>query len=151
MAEIFTNQTFDLAVAGVISGDDTATTALLGSGSVGLVNSDTLTLGRETVIGDLVDNEGGYTGYARQAVTWNEPSVADDGTVEVVGTVPEFRPTGTSTVSMYGLFVTGVDSVTLVGCGPLDGAPVPMGDIFAALVVTIRFRPSSSGISVDVS
>lgn len=151
MAAIFTNDTFDLRIANNLTGHSTVGTAPLGSGSIGLVNSDTLGLDRQTTIAELEANEGGYAGYARQPITWNAASLTDDGTVEMVGTAPEFRPTGSSTVNMFGLFVTGLDSATLVGCGPLDGAPAPMGDAFAALVVTVRFRPSTGGISVDVS
>lgn len=151
MQSLFTNDAFDLRIGNNLTGNSTVGTAPLGSASVGLVSSDSVPFNRDTTLAELTPIEGGYTGYARKPVTWNAASISDDGTVEMVGTVPEFRPTGASTVSMFGLFLTGLDSATLAGCGPLDGAPTPMIDGNSAIVVTIRFRPATGGLTSDIS
>lgn len=151
MAQLFSNQVEELIQVNVQTGSSTIGTGDLASASVGLVNSSSVTLDTTTTYADVLAAEGGYPGYARQAITWNAASVADDGTVEAVGTVPEFRPTGTSTVNMWGLFLTTSDSATLALVGALDAAPLPMTDAHSAIVVTLRYRPTLGGLGVDVS
>lgn len=149
--QFFTNNTLDLELINNQTGSATPGTAALDGGFVGLINSDTVTLGRDTTAGDCTINEGGYAGYAREDITWNAASLADDGTPEAVGIVPQFRPNGSSTINIYGFFLMASDSVTLLACGQLDGAPLPMADATSAIVVTLRWRPTTGGISVDVS
>jgi hypothetical protein len=151
MQTVFTNSILDLLLANNQTGHATPGTGILGSGSVGLVTSDSVNYGYNNDTLGMLASEGGYPGYARKAITWNAASIADDGTVEAVGVVPEFRPTGSSSINAYGLFLTSSDSANIVGNGPLDGAPAPMGDTNSALVVTLRWRPTTGGLSVDVS
>ena len=151
MAGFFTNNVIDLELANNQTGHATPGTGLLDSASIGLVNSNSVQLNRNTEMADLLPVEGGFPGYARQEVTWNGASIADDGTVEAVGVVPEFRPSGSSTVSIWGLFMTSDVSTTLVGCGPVDNPPTPMVDGTSALVITMRWRPQTGGVTVDVT
>jgi hypothetical protein len=151
MGALFTNDALDLELVNNQTGHATPGTGILNDASIGLVNSDSIAFNRATTLSSLLPIEGGFPGYARQAVTWNAASVADDGTVEAVGVVPEFRPSGSSTVSMYGLFMTTGSATVMAGCGPLDGAPVPMVDGTSQLTVTIRWQPETGGASVTLA
>ena len=102
--------------------------------------------------GQVGTNECDYAGYARAAVTWNAPSISDDGQLEIVGTVPEFRPTdATVDNNAYQAFLVDSAGAKYLGSGQLDGNPIPMGTTLDALVVTMRFSVGSGGSVVSVS
>jgi len=94
--------------------------------------------------------EADYTGYATEDVTWLDPVINDAGQVELIGTVPEFRPTA-STVgnSIYGLFVTDTAGAVLKFAGRFDNPPLPMNGVTDNILVTLRFVAPSAG-SVNV-
>jgi hypothetical protein len=142
--DLIGNNDFDLLVA-----DDVTGISLLAP-TVHLFQNDTQ-VDRNTVIGDLT--EATYTGYASEAVTWLAPSVADDGAIEVVGTVGEFRPTGSAVVNdIYGIMVkSGIVGTPMVFCARFDDAPLPMASALNAIVVTLRWRPQTNGLVVTVS
>lgn len=140
------NDAFDVrAGADVIAGDLDAATVHLGKTNI--------TVDRTTTKADLTATEANYTGYAAEAVTWLAPSVADDGGVEVVGIVGEFRPTDAVVDNaIYTLWVlSAVTGTPLCFCARFDNAPLPMASPLNSLVVTLRWRPQTGGIVITVS
>jgi len=150
MAELFGNDTLDLALSGMATGADTTFTGKLSAASVGLIGNPTVPFSRDLTLDVCLANEIAYTGYAKQPVTWNKPVINPDGKVEVVGTVAEFRPTAAVNASAYGIFLVTGGTATLGFNGALDDAPVPFADTHSALVLTIRVQIGSGGITVDV-
>lgn len=143
---LVSNTGFDAAAAAnVIAGELATATVHLGQ-----VNQ---VIDRNTTKADLTPNEADFDGYAAGTVTWLTPSIADDGNVEVVGTVPEFRPTGSTTPnSIYTLWVlSAVTGTPLCFAAMFDNAPLGMGSTSDSILVTLRFRPQNGGLVVVIS
>lgn len=105
-----------------------------------------------TPLATFVTNKADYTGNGSGDITWLDPSVADDGTVEVVGTVPEFRPTDDVTPNdIWGVYITNGAGDALYWCGQFDDPPLPMNGPLNSIIVTVRYRPASDSIVVTVS
>jgi len=103
----------------------------------------------ETPIGDYTAAT--FTGYAQKAITWLAPSIADDGTPEVVGTTTEWRPTDAVTPnSIYGLLLVTAGGA-LYQAGKFDNDPLPMGSNLDSLLVTFRVRLAPTGLVVLIS
>jgi len=126
----------------------TDTGNLLDAAEIRLFTNDALPVAT-SVAGDF--DAPTYTGYADEVITWLAPSVADDGTIEVIGTVGEFRPTdGVTPNSVYGaLLLTGA-GVLMMG-GRFDDAPLPMENATNAILLTVRFRPADQSIAIVIS
>jgi len=107
---------------------------------------------RNSTLAALHAGEATFDGYAAQSVTWSTPSRADDGAIEVVGTVPEFRPTGAVTPnSIYYWYLTDTAATALYLAAGFDSPPLPMGSTLDAIVITLRWRPNNLGLFVVVS
>lgn len=103
-----------------------------------------------SVIGDFTLAD--YVGAVPLAVTWLAPSVSDDGHVEVVGTIPEFRPTNSVTPNtVFGVLLTNGAGTSLLIGGRFDNAPLPMNSNLDAIVLTVRVREDITGFGVTVS
>jgi hypothetical protein len=143
--QLVSTQILDLAVLSDIT---TAVTGCLVAAEVDLVQNDA-PFDRASLIGDydLAD----YTGYAAEAVTWLAPSVADDGSIELVGLVGEFRPTDAVTPNViFGLLLRNAGGDILFAAR-FDAAPLSMGSALNSIVVTIRVVVSPTGVVVTVS
>ena len=71
--------------------------------------------------------------------------------MEVVGTVPEFRPTGANVDnSIIGAFITRNTDDALLSFGEFTGALIPMNNADDAMVVTVRYRPRSNSLIVSI-
>lgn len=131
---------------------DTSSTAkgFLDSMKVRLFQTD-LTPDANTPLGTLNSASATFNGYAEKTVTWADPSIADNGGVESLGILSEWRPTGSDTPNnIYGLYsLTGDGSLGLVG--RFDEAPIPMGSVLDQLTVTLRFRPLDGGTTAVIS
>lgn len=93
-----------------------------------------------------------YTGYAQGAVTWEVPSVADDGTVEVIGNFAVWRPTDAVTPNnIWGIFFRAAIGGALLFAGQFDGAPLPMANALQQIAITLRYRPATNSVVVTVS
>ena len=109
-----------------------------------------MTYNRNTTLASLTGGEPGYSGYARQAVTWNVASRDAGGLIQALGTVPEFRPTnGTTPATIYGIFGL-LSNGSLGFCGPVDNPPVALTDQFSNLVVTLAWKPTSGGLETQL-
>ena len=105
-----------------------------------------------TVKADITAVIANFDGYAEANIDWLAPSIADDGEVEVVGTVPEFRPTGATTPnSIVGAFITANSDDALLFFGNIDNAPVELAATTDALVLTVRYRPLGPTMTISVS
>ena len=94
-----------------------------------------------------------FAGYAQGVVTWGTPSQADDGTYEVVGTFPVWRPTdGVTPNNCYGIYfsTTGMSPV-IMGAARFDNAPLPMDSALRTITVVIRYRPQTNTLVISVS
>lgn len=111
-----------------------------------------LAITEATLLAELTAIEATYTGYALETVVWLDPSVSDDGNIEVVSTPMEFRPTA-STVgnNIYACYCLAAVGGALLFAGPLDGAPIPMASTLNAILLTIRYRPATRSVSVVIS
>ncbi len=104
------------------------------------------------VLADFVAAKATFTGYVKTAITWLAPSVADDGTVEVVGTVPQFRPTDAVNPNMIqGCWIEDSAAADWYFAGIFDNQPLPMNSALDAMIVTVRFRPRTNSFVVVVS
>jgi len=143
--DLIGNNTFDIrAAADVIAGDLATATVHLGQTNI--------TVDRNTTRAEMIADEATFTGYAAEVATWLAPSIADDGEVEVVGIVGEFRPTGTTIQnSIYTMFVLSAAGGTpLCFVGRFDNAPIGMGETTDSIVVTLRWRPRTGGLVISV-
>lgn len=96
-----------------------------------------------TVIGDLTPAD--YTGNGNEAVTWLAPSIGDDGEPEIIGTLGEFRPTGTTignTIFGGALLETGG---ALRASFVFADGPVPMSAVTDSILLTLRVRMNPYG------
>lgn len=101
-----------------------------------------------TVIGDLTAAD--FSGYAAEAITWNDPSISASGIAEMVGVAGEFRPTAdTIQNEIYGAYVT-TSGGALFSAGRLDDAPEPMGSVDNSMLLTLRVRLSPLGVPTVV-
>jgi len=102
-----------------------------------------------SVTGDFTPTD--YVGFGDQVITWLEPSISDDGTIEVIGTVPEFRPTNDVTPNdVFGALLLDDADIMLFG-GRFEGAPLPMEKATDSILVTVRFRPADQSIAIVIS
>lgn len=103
-------------------------------------------------LADFVAAVATYTGYAAATITWGTPSIADDGTVEVVGTVPAFRPSAdVAGKSVWGIWITDTTSATLLFAGQYDEAPLPMAATTDEILLVVRYRPADTSLVVVIS
>lgn len=138
---LYPNQTYDVAVLTWLGA-----TGLLAA-EVGLFQNNIIP-DANTPRASLTDAT--YTGYAQVPVTWHLPSIADDGTPEIVSDQIIFRPTGTAIGNtIYGAWVeTGAGAYYAPGA--LD-TPVPMTSALDELVLCIRWRLGENPIVEVVS
>jgi len=150
MATLQTYEALDIPVAGISTGSDTTVTVPLNAASVGLTGSLVL-VARNNVLADFTSKELVNDGYGRKVITWNKPERLANGTIGCVGTVAEFRPTGTTSPGLaYNAFVVDSTGLKLLASCTLDDAPVPMADTHSALVVTVIYNPQTGGMVIDV-
>lgn len=141
--DLITNQTLALGVTA------DAVAGILTANKVALFQNNII----PTPATPLVDyTEATYSGYAKEAVTWLAPTVADDGVVEVIGIVGEFRPTSSVVVnSIYGILLVDTTGAILYVAARFDNPPLPMNSTLDNIVVTLRVRIVPGGIVVTVS
>src|SRR5690242_7319844 len=105
---------------------DTTTAGALLAAKIDLYKTD-VTITPNNVLTDFNAHVADFTGYAQGTITWNTPTIADDGTVEVIGTVPMWAPTDAVHPNMiYGCYITLAVGGALAYAGRFDTAPVPM-------------------------
>lgn len=105
-----------------------------------------------TPLATLQAAEADYTGYAAGVITWQTPTTADDQTVEVVGTVPVFRPTdAVAPNNVWDVFITNAGGTLLFFLGQFDNAPLPMVSALDQILLTIRYRPATNSMVVVIS
>ena len=93
-----------------------------------------------------------YDGYADGVVTWTTVRSADTGEVEFIGSVPEFKPTGSVTPNtIYSLAVKDAGASKVYMVANFDNAPLPMGSALDSIIVTLRYRPASQSLAVFIS
>lgn len=125
-------------------------TNVLANSNIHLFKND-LAVDENTLEADLTEAD--YDGYAAGPVTWGTATVADDGEVEVVGTVPVFVPTGDTTENqVYGIYLMiGDTTPVFYGVGRFENAPLNMSSTEDSLLVTVRYRPKSQSLVAVVS
>jgi len=106
---------------------------------------------RELLLGDY--DIATYSGYAAEVVTWQLPSIADDGSPELVSDMLTFRPTGTAVVNTIrgGILRSVVAPTGLSGAFRFDGAARPMGSPLDVINVILRLRLQLGGVVIDIS
>jgi hypothetical protein len=93
-----------------------------------------------------------FTSYVKTALVWDTPSVADDGTVEVVSHSITFRPTDAVTPNqIWGCWIEDSTAALLYFAGQFDAAPLPMINALQQIIVTVRFRPATNTLVITVS
>lgn len=142
-------EALDLGVASIGIGNATTTHNLYGA-KVRLFQVD-VPLDRSTTLATLNSDSATFTGYAEKTITWNAPSRAVDGSIEVVGALSEWRPTDAVTPNnLFGAYVVNAAG-ELVLAGRFDDAPIPMADALDSLLLTIRWRPTTPAIGSTIS
>lgn len=107
---------------------------------------------KDRTLAELVAAVPTYTGYALGSVTWSAATISDDGFIEFLGTVPEFRPAdAVAADSIYLMFLQNTAGTKLYGVGRFDGAPLPMRSALDAIQLTLRWRPHDQSLVVFVS
>jgi hypothetical protein len=146
--ELVGNEHLDVLTATDATGSSSFAAGAL-DGLVVRLYQDDITPTRVTPLSTYTAAEADYDGYLPGDCTWGVPSRADDGTVEVLGAVPEFRPMSSDTPNtIFGLF-TELGDGSLGFAGRFDNAPIPMGDALDQITLTLRYRPTNGGL-VDV-
>lgn len=126
----------------ILADINTALTGALVDAAVGLFSSNTV-ITADTILADLTPAD--YTGAGNEDVTWLAVSIAPDGSYEITGTVPEFRPTdAVSPEQEYGWYLLGVGGIFL-GAGRFDDPPLPMESASNHILITPRLQVSPSG------
>jgi hypothetical protein len=147
MADLITTEDFDLtAGANVIAG-------VLALSVFQLVKTN-LAMDRNTTLADVTDatNKANYNTYADGVITWSAATRADDGAIEWIGTVPEFRPTdGVVPNDVFGGALINAAGTKLQAVCEFDGAPFPMRSVLDSLIVTLRYRPAGGSLVVTIS
>lgn len=106
----------------------------------------------DTLGATLLANVADYSGYAQAVVTWLPPSQADDGEIEVIGTVPEFRPTDAlNPNNVWGLWCRAAVGGAVLFVANFDGGPIAFAGPLDSLILTLRWRPRTHGLVVSVS
>ena len=150
MGVLQTYEALDIPVAGISTGSDTTVTVPLNAASVGLTGS-LVAVSRSNALADFTSKELVNDGYGRKVITWNKPERLANGSIGCVGTVAEFRPTGSNSPALaYNIFIVDSTGAKLLGAAVLDDSPVPMADKNSALVVTVIFNPITGGLVIDV-
>lgn len=143
--DLVSTQVLDLDICQDVT---TAVTGSLIGAEVNLFTNDVVPV-RQSVAGDF--DAPTYTGNGAEAVTWLAPSIADDGTVEIVGTVGEFRPTDAVTPNdVFGFTIENAGG-DLLQAARFENGPLPMRSALNAILLTLRFRFVSGGVGVVVS
>ncbi len=143
-------EAFDLAIAA------NGLVAAAGVGALHLAKVDlfqtNIAVDRNTPLGTLVAAIATFAGYAQGVVAWNAPSRADTGEIEVVGILPEWRPSDSVTPnSIYGLYMTNAVGGALLAVGLFDNPPLPMNSALDAIIATLRWKPKTGWAEVTVS
>lgn len=113
---------------------------------------ENLAFNADTPITTFQAAQADYAGFTWLPVTWQLPTISDDGIVEVVGTVAAFRPTASTTENdIWGLYADVVGDANWVFAGTFDDAPLPMNNTLDSILVTLRYRPADRSICVVVS
>jgi hypothetical protein len=111
-----------------------------------------LPLDDTTTLAALTAIESDYMTYSAKVVTWGTVTTADDGTTEVIGTVPHFEPTdSTKPQSVYHIFLTDGADTTLFLAADVGASPLPMTGPAFQITVVVRYRPDDSSIMVVIS
>jgi hypothetical protein len=146
--KLITNDVSDLTALGDVAAS-VAAVGFLDAAHAHLTMID-VPIDRTTLLTDLSNASANFDGYLPGNVDWQLPSLADDGTAEVLGTVPIFRPTGSHNANgIFDLYLTNNTDDSLWACGRFDLAPLPMATPFNTILVTIRWRGGKLSI-VDV-
>ncbi len=88
-----------------------------------------------------------FSGYAATVLTWNTPTVAADGTVEVLSQAITFQPTDAVTPNIiYGVFITDSAGTHLLFAAQFANGPKPMQNALQVIRMTIRFRPATNSM-----
>lgn len=100
-----------------------------------------------TTLAELAAEEADYNTYASQVLVWDDPSVADDGTVEVTCAALVWRPTDAVDPNMiWAAYITNGASSVLYFANQLDEAPVPMNSTLDQMIMIVRYRPASQTV-----
>jgi len=143
--ELIGNEHVDELIAADATGSSSFAAGALDGLLVDLFQDD-ITPTRTTPLSTYTDAVANYDGYAQGSATWGIPSRADDGTIEVLGPVAEFRPMSDDTPNtIFGLYTTLGDG-SLGFAARFDNAPIPMQDALDQITVTLRYRPTNGGI-----
>lgn len=141
--EFVSNDTFESAILSALIAED----GLLDGAQVALFQNEVVAT-RSRPIGQY--DVATYTGYTVEDVTWLGLRKADDGSMELVGTVPEFKPTDVTVGNtIYGALLLDSDG-DLVAAGNLEVA-AEMRAVTDSILITVRVRLTASGLGVVVS
>lgn len=138
-----------LKLAADSTGNDTASGSLyhMRAGLYRTVTPNT----PDSVKGDFDSSSATFTGYGADTISWQPPTIADDGAIECLGSLPAWMPSDTVTPNtIAGLYCWCVDN-TLAFSGQFDNQPIGMTGPLDQLTVTLRYRPDASVPTVVIS
>lgn len=111
-----------------------------------------LALDRQTALADVLLASATYTGYADGVLTWLATSRGDNGAIEVVATIPEFRPAdAVAPQDIYGAALINAAGTKLQAVASFGDPPLPMRSALNAILATLRYRPEGGSLVVLVS
>lgn len=128
-----------------------AIAATLAGALVGLTKAQ-VAVNRSTTKAALEAVKCTYTGYAPEVITWGIPTRADDGVIEVVGSVGVFAPTDAAAPNdAWAVYIYGAAAGPLMFAAQFPGAPLPMQSALDQITILVRYRPATGSIAVVVS
>lgn len=139
-----------LAQALLRAGDDIA--GSLAGSKLGLTKT-VVDINQDTTLASMTAAKATFTSYVKTALVWGDPTIADDGTVEVVAEPLPFAPTdalGGDQV-MRNLWIEDSTAAVLQFAGTFDIPYPPMNSALNQLTVVVRYRPATQTIVVVIS
>lgn len=151
MEELEMLMTVNGALAIGLSATNTVATAgCLDGAKVHLLKDTTgLELDGTDDIADLLDvsRECDFDGYTAKTITWSVGTISDTDAVEYLGTVAEFRPTGSTTPNNVKAFVvTKSDASVDYFVGEFEDEGAPMESALDSIRMTPRVRPKGGSL-----
>jgi hypothetical protein len=102
-------------------------------------------LSPNNVLADFTAHVADFTGYAEGVVAWDKPLIGSDGSIECIGSLPEWRPTdAVKGQVIYGLYAVGATGGNLLFAVKFDPPGLPMNGPLNAILLSITLHKDTS-------
>lgn len=136
--ELAKNAKASVAATGILNG------AKVGLGKIDKAIPATITLA------ELEADECDYGGYAQVTATWSVPTLSTEDDIQLLGTIPEFRPTDSVTPNVvHYAWITDSAGTKVLAVGKFDDPGKAMASALNAINMVAQLRPTAD-IPVEI-